>query len=128
MIEFHGNLFDTRCSSCSTPAVADESLELPTCPACGGNLRPGVVWFGESIPEAALNDSCAAASDCDVFLSIGTSSLVYPAAGLANLALENDALVVEINPDPTMHASKSAIAIAGKSGRMIPELISLLTL
>ena len=128
VIEFHGNLFDSRCSSCNTPAVADESLELPTCPACGSNLRPGVVWFGESIPEVALNESCAAASDCDVFLSVGTSSLVYPAAGLANLALENGALVVEINPDPTMHASNFDIAIAGKSGRVIPELISLLTL
>jgi NAD-dependent deacetylase len=128
VIEFHGNLFDARCFSCATPAVADESLDVPNCPECGGNLRPGVVWFGESIPEAALNESCAAASDCDVFLSVGTSSLVYPAAGLANLALENNALVVEINPDPTMHASNFDIAIAGKSGLVIPELISLLTL
>jgi NAD-dependent deacetylase len=128
VIEFHGNLFDDRCFSCSAPAVADESLDVPICLDCGGNLRPGVVWFGESIPEAALNDSCAAASDCDVFLSVGTSSLVYPAAGLATLAGENDALVVEINPNPTPHASNFDIAIAGKSGLVIPELINLLAL
>ena len=65
------------------PAPGDEVP--PRCPACGGMLRPDVVWFGEAIPEQALERSFAAAQDCDVFLSIGTSSLVYPAAGLAEL-------------------------------------------
>jgi len=126
IIEFHGNLFDDRCFSCRTPANGDESVEVPICLDCGGNLRPGVVWFGEGIPEAALRDSSAAAVDCDVFLSVGTSSTVYPAAGLANLAKDNAATVVEINPNPTMHAGNYDFVIAGKSGVVFPELIELL--
>jgi len=128
VIEFHGNLFDERCFSCATPAIADDSTDVPTCPECGDNLRPGVVWFGESIPEAALNESCAAAMECDVFLSVGTSSLVYPAAGLANLAVENGATVVEINPIPTTHAAGFHFAIAGKSGVVFPKLLESLAL
>jgi len=99
---------------------------IPVCPDCGGNLRPGVVWFGEAIPESALHESCSAATDCDVFLSIGTSSQVYPAAGLANLAKDNGAIVVEINPEPTMLAADFDFAIAGKSGVVLPELLELL--
>lgn len=128
VIEFHGNLFDDRCFSCETPATADDTVEVPTCPDCGGNLRPGVVWFGEGIPEAALNESCAAATDCDVFLSVGTSSTVYPAAGLANLAKEHDATTVEINPNSTTHAANYDYAIAGKSGVVFPKLLELLAL
>jgi NAD-dependent deacetylase len=128
VIEFHGNLFDERCFSCGTPATADDTADVPTCPDCSANLRPGVVWFGEGIPEAALNESCAAATDCDVFLSVGTSSTVYPAAGLANLAKEHDATTVEINPNSTMHAANCDFAIAGKSGVVFPKLLELLAL
>jgi NAD-dependent deacetylase len=87
-----------------------------------------VVWFGEAIPEGALNESCAAAADCDVFLSIGTSSVVYPAAGLADLAKGNNALVVEINPKPTQSASNFDVVIAEKSGVVLPELVESLSL
>jgi len=128
VIEFHGNLFDERCFSCGTPAVADDASAVPACADCGGNLRPGVVWFGESIPEASLNQSCAAAMECDVFLSVGTSSLVYPAAGLSRLAADNGATVVEINPRPTAHAAGFHFAVAGKSGVVFPKLIESLTL
>src|SRR5210317_36583 len=128
VVEFHGNLFDDRCYADGSRHVGDDSLDVPTCPDCGGHLRPGVVWFGEAIPEEALNESCAAAVDCDVFLSVGTSSVVYPAAGLANLAKDNGALVVEINPSPTMSASYFDIAIAEKSGVILPELVESLSL
>ena len=128
VIEFHGNLFEERCFTCGTTAVENDAQEVPDCPACGGNLRPGVVWFGESIPEAALNESCAAAMECDVFLSAGTSSLVYPAAGLASLAAENGATVAEINPNTTTHASDFHFAIAEKSGVVFPKLLELLAL
>ncbi|MEL7187770.1 MAG: NAD-dependent deacylase [Pseudomonadota bacterium] len=124
VIEFHGNLFEDRCFNEGTLKVADDSDETPACPDCGGHLRPGVVWFGEAIPEAALNASCDAAADCDVFLSIGTSSLVYPAAGLADLAKQNGALVAEINPQPTDHAENYDFAIAGNSGTVLPELVN----
>ena len=123
IIEFHGNLFDDRCFADGTLHTADGEMEIPTCPDCGGHLRPGVVWFGEAIPQAALNESSAAASDCDVFLSVGTSSLVYPAAGMADLARDNGACVVEVNPNPTTHAAGFDFAIAGKSGLVLPELL-----
>jgi NAD-dependent deacetylase len=87
-----------------------------------------VVWYGEAIPEQALNESCAAAADCDVFLSVGTSSVVYPAAGLAELAKDNGALVVEINPVPTRGAASFDFAIAEKSGVVLPELVESLSL
>jgi NAD-dependent deacetylase len=107
--------------------VGDPTTAVPLCSDCGSNLRPGVVWFGESIPERALHESCAAATDCDVFLSIGTSSLVYPAAGLADLAKQNGATVAEVNPNPTMNDHSFDYALAGNSGVIMPELVNCLT-
>jgi NAD-dependent deacetylase len=126
VIEFHGNLFDDRCHAEGCVIEHDQDAAVPVCPRCGANLRPGVVWFGEAIPEDALNISFAAAADCDVFLSVGTSSLVYPAAGLADIARNSHAVVVEINPNPTMHAETYDFAIAGNAGVALPELVELL--
>lgn len=124
VIEFHGNLFEDRCFVEGCVVECDNDADVPVCPGCGGQVRPGVVWFGEAIPERALNESLAAASDCDVFLSIGTSSLVYPAAGLAEVAKQAGACVAEINPNPTPHAMNFDHAIAGKAGTVLPELVS----
>ena len=88
-------------------------------------MRPGVVWFGEAIPEDALNRSAVAAADCDVFLSIGTSSQVYPAAALADSARANGAYTVEINPQPTDQAGHFDLVVSGKFGDTIPELVDL---
>jgi NAD-dependent deacetylase len=87
-----------------------------------------VVWYGEAIPARALEESCAAAADCDVFLSVGTSSLVYPAAGLADLARQQGAITVEINPKPTPHAANFDFALSGNSGAILPELVESLSL
>lgn len=124
VIEFHGNLFVNRCRSkgCLQPADAPETAGLPRCSDCGGLLSPGVVWFGEAIPEADLEKSFDAASTCEVFLSIGTSSLVYPAAGLIDTAREADAVTVEINPNPTERSAEHDFALAAKSGEMLPLL------
>lgn len=122
VIEFHGNLFVDRCFNDGTIAAGDDSQPVPLCPQCGGHLRPGVVWFGEAIPERALNESCSAAANCDLFLSIGTSSEVYPAAGLAELASDASALLVEINPNPTQNPLFD-IQIAAKSGMILPKLL-----
>jgi NAD-dependent deacetylase len=126
--EFHGNLFTTRCFTENCPfGTDDEHAEIPRCGACGGLLRPGVVWFGEAIPEVALTTSEAAVADCDIFLSVGTSSTVWPAAGLAESARGRGALVVEVNPDETAHSRLSDHALRRKSGEFLPELVDSLT-
>jgi NAD-dependent deacetylase len=127
VIEFHGNLFEDRCHYEGCIVSHQDNADVPVCPNCGGYLRPGVVWFGEAIPESALNQSFAAAADCDVFLSIGTSSLVYPAAGLAEIAKENRAIVAEINPNPTLQASAFDHSIAANAGAVLPKMLELLT-
>ena len=86
-------------------------------------MRPGVVWFGEAIPERALSESFAAAQNCDLFLSIGTSSLVYPAAGLAEVAKDAGATVVEINPNPTGLSAMIDYAIVDKAGSVLPRIV-----
>ncbi len=139
VIEFHGNLFVDRCLDQRADQCLDECVDrdvagivtddgegsgdLPRCPACGGVTRPGVVWFGEAIPEAALEAACRAAADCDLFLSIGTSSLVYPAAGLVDVAREAGAVTVEINPQPTGGTAAFDFVIAGPSGVVLPKLL-----
>ncbi len=129
VIEFHGNLFEDRCHPEGVVVTdGDEALPVPLCTACGGMLRPGVVWFGEAIPRKALKSATDAAMDCDVFLSIGTSSVVWPAAGLAEAARSNDATVIEINLEVTPQSGQSHHCIQGKSGEVLPELITYLTI
>ena len=123
VIEFHGNLFVDRCFAEGCVVDCDDDAEIPTCPGCGSPVRPGVVWFGEAIPESCLNEAFAAAADCDLFLSIGTSSLVFPAAGLASAAAESAALVAEINPSPTEMSSRFHFSVAGNAGTVLPELV-----
>ncbi len=128
IIEFHGNLFENRCfvEDC-TVTDADMSAEVPLCPGCGAMLRPGVVWFGESIPESAMHAADSAVRGCDLFFSIGTSSLVWPAAGFAEAARQQGASVVEINLDATPLSSQADFCLQGKSGTLLPELVNCLT-
>jgi len=123
VIEFHGNLFADRCFAEDCAVDCDTDSAVPICPNCGSNVRPGVVWFGEAIPEDALNQSFAAASDCDVFLSIGTSSLIYPAAGLAEVANDCGAVVIEVNPVPTALSAGFDHAIVGNAGEVLPQFL-----
>jgi NAD-dependent deacetylase len=107
VIRFHGSIWEVlcwqRCPS-SPDRWRDDSVPLaripPECPYCKGLLRPGVVWFGEGIDPDVLERSLAAAK-CDVFLSIGTSAVVYPAASLVSEAHRQGAFTVEINPEVT---------------------------
>ncbi len=125
VIEFHGNLFDDRCfvEGRVVKNAKQNSSEIPTCPECGGNLRPGVVWFGEAIPQIALHDATKAASGCDLFFSIGTSALVWPAAGLAETARANGATIVEINPNSTPLSSMSNFCFNDLAGTVLPALL-----
>jgi len=95
----------------------------PRCPRCGGLLRPDVVWFGEVLPEQALAKATAAAKQCDVFFSIGTSGIVEPAASLAYRALSRGATVVLINLDVVNDASRQLYKINAPAGQVLPALV-----
>lgn len=123
VIEFHGNIFANRCFADGRLVDAEADDSVPSCPDCGDYLRPGVVWFGEAIPEEALHASFAAATDCDVFLSVGTSALVYPAAGLADVAREAGAFTIEVNPSPTGQSESYSASLRGNAGTVLPQLV-----
>lgn len=101
--ELHGNIWGNHCLQCQTgyKENVDDIEEVIECFECGGQIRPSVVWFGEALPEHAWRNAESASYSCDLFLSVGTSSQVYPAAGLAALAKSQGATVIEINPEPT---------------------------
>ncbi len=135
----HGHLWRNRCSQCATPYAMTANVEgkkdksslnfsedLIHCPQCDSYIRPDIVWFGEALPVEAWAQAENAASQCDVFLSIGTSSLVYPAAGLAQLAQQNGATLIEINPNPTPNTFVD-ITLAEKAGLVLPTLINQLS-
>ena len=129
VIELHGTLTRSYCIACGREASDQELARLhegtaATCPACEGLLRPDVVWFGEMLPDGAMERAAEAASSCDVFLSVGTSAVVYPAAGLPLIARECGAYVAEINPRQSDIASRLNEHVAGKSGEILPQLVA----
>jgi NAD-dependent deacetylase len=132
VVEFHGNLLTDVCSATDCEyrghggEPRDETSGPPPCPDCGAPLRPAVVWFGEAIPADALDRAFAAVADCNVFLSVGTSSLVYPAAGLAEQALASGIPVAEINPNPTPLTVAADHVICGPAGTVLPAIVEAL--
>jgi NAD-dependent deacetylase len=126
VVELHGHIARTKCFEEDTPVDAWEETGAvpPRCPRCGGQLRPDVVWFGELLPEAALATATAAAKQCDVFFSIGTSGVVEPAASLAYRALSRGATVVVINLDVVDDASRQLYKINAPAGQVLPALVA----
>ncbi|MEC5211374.1 NAD-dependent deacetylase [Psychrobacter sp. PL15] len=106
----------------SSNIVRNHDDKLLNCTHCGCYIRPDIVWFGESLPMQAWQTAESNAERCEVFISIGTSSLVYPAAGLAQLAKQSGAKIIEINPDPTPNTLVD-ITLAAKAGIVMPQLI-----
>ena len=124
VVELHGNIRRSRCPAENvTVEPNDTEHPPPLCPNCGSPLRPDVVLFGEALPAGGLRVASEAARSCDVFLSVGTSGLVYPAASLPYEALENGAIVVEVNPDPTPLSSLAGFAVRGRAGEVLPDLV-----
>jgi NAD-dependent deacetylase len=126
IVRYHGSIWTLKCSAaCGAPDRDDWSVPFdpfpPRCAGCGALARPGVVWFGEAIPPEAAR-AAQAATTCDLFLSIGTSSVVYPAAGLIAAAKARGAFTVEINPDTTGAAVD--VAIAAPAEEVLPLLSS----
>jgi len=125
VIELHGNITRTKCFDEGTVVAEwkDTGHVPPQCPHCGGHLRPDVVWFEEMLPVDELQRATHAAMHCDVFLSIGTSGLVYPAAGLPLQALGSGATVIEVNPEPTPLTARVHFAISSAAGVALPRLV-----
>ena len=128
VIELHGNITRTKCfDEGAIVSSWNETGDVPPrCPNCGGLLRPDVVWFEEPMPEAEMELAAAASTTCDVFFSIGTSTVVYPAAALPSEARQSGAMVVEINPQPTPFTARAHFVLAGAAGSVLPELVKAL--
>ena len=126
LLEMHGSLWQVRCSVC-THAREDRSElpDLPECPACGHLLRPGVVWFGEPLVPGVLRLAIERISAADVFLSVGTSNLVQPAASFFQLAKQHGAVTVEVNLEPTPNTGLMDFALHGKAGDILPALVEM---
>ncbi len=124
VVEFHGNIQRNRCFDCATVAdtVLDSKARPPSCTHCGGLLRPDVVWFGEAIPQAALEAATEAAAKAEVFLSAGTAAAVYPAAGLAQAAAAAGATIVEINPERTPLSALADHVLDGSASSWLPAI------
>lgn len=129
VLELHGNLFRNICSRDGRDVDVATWVpgEPPACPRCGAPVRPAVVWFGEMLPEDALKEAQSAASNCDVFFSIGTSALVYPAADLAEIAMRSGATVVEINPEATPLTAHADFVVADRSASALPRIAEAVT-
>ncbi len=125
VLEIHGSIALIRCSECRD--IVDCGLEplpdLPKCEECGGLLRPDIVWFEEALPEDVWAAADLAASTCQCFLVVGTSAIVYPAAGLIFRAREEGAKVIEVNLDETEASHAVDVGLYGPSGEILPELV-----
>ena len=126
VIELHGNIHRSKCirENRVVDDWRDEDGVPPRCPRCGAFLRPDVVWFGEMLPAAALEEAEAAAHSCDVFFSVGTSAAVYPAAQLPLTARDAGATVIEVNKDPTRISGAVTYSLRGASGEILPRLFA----
>jgi NAD-dependent deacetylase len=125
VLEVHGSIWTLRCTRCQRGWLDTQvSLPIPPLCECGALARPGVVWFGEGLPEDVWAAAERAAVTCDVFLVAGTSAVVYPAAGLAHQAQAAGAKVIEVNAEETAISRSVDCTLTGKAGEILPELVS----
>ena len=131
VLHLHGSLFAPRCFDCgnayqftAAPQLTHEqAITPPHCTKCQGHIRPGVVWFGESLPEAEFKAAFEAVQNCDLLLSVGTSGMVYPAAQLPEIAAQNNATVVHVNPQKMSEITRHGYSLQGAAGEILPLLI-----
>ena len=126
----HGSLFEFRCAACfckytgDLPEMTEPAIEVPppTCD-CGGLIRPDIVWFGEQLPDEAWQRAVQATAAADVLVVVGTSGIVYPAAGLPDLALAGGTVVIEVNPEPTPLSASATVTVRDTASRALPSLM-----
>lgn len=126
VVELHGTIHTWRCTKTGKQRPLTElSFDTFPIPSDGGGLmRPCIVWFGEALPEDALQRSFEAMAECDLFISIGTSGTVEPAASFILAAKENGARTIEINRDPTPNTGIVDLALQGASGVILPQILT----
>ena len=128
ILELHGNIYRNKCADCGL--VLDDDMDIdpadiPTCNKCGGQVRPDVVWFGEMLPGKVIEQAFFEAERADVFLSVGTSALVQPAASLPLVAKRGGATLIEINPERTPLSDLADFSFQAKSGELLPDLVKI---
>lgn len=126
VIELHGNILEERCNNCSLIDVEAPETEMPYqrfCQACGGPLRPAVVWFGENLPDEALATAVHELQACDLAIVIGTSAEVYPAARLPSLVKSHGGKLIVINVESTSHSDVADVFLLGAASYYIPKLV-----
>ncbi|WP_273887603.1 SIR2 family NAD-dependent protein deacylase [Rubrobacter naiadicus] len=123
VLELHGNILRSRCTAEGEISEPRRQEVPPRCRRCGDLLRPDVVWFGEMLPEGPVRAAFEASSSCGVFFSVGTSSLVYPAAALPEEARASGAILVEINPEETPLTRRADFSFRESASVVLPELV-----
>lgn len=119
--ELHGSIWRARCISCSSRYELSPGRQRPdACLSCGDPLRPDVVLFGEFLPPGAFEQAAAAAANCELCFVVGTSALVYPAAGLPEVARSAGAYICEVNPERTPLSDLCDEVVMGKAGEVLP--------
>ncbi|MES3629868.1 MAG: NAD-dependent deacylase [Longimonas sp.] len=127
VIELHGNIIRSYCIECGASHQLDAEVadadEPVRCDECGGLIRPDVVWFGERLPRDAIEAAQDWARAADVFLAVGTSAVVFPAADLPVIALDHGAYVADVNPDTSAVSGKAHEHVQAPAGEALPRLV-----
>jgi NAD-dependent deacetylase len=126
ILKLHGDIWRLRCTQCGSnwPDRRAPLAKLPPHCACGGLARPDVVWFGEPLPPGMMLEAEHAVQSADVLLVVGTSAVVYPAAGLIPLAKSQGCKVIEINPETTPFSEMADRSLRGPAGEILPLLVA----
>ncbi|MBV7477511.1 NAD-dependent deacylase [Pseudomonas sp. PDM31] len=133
VVHLHGSLAMPKCFACHRPAVVspDHSavpdngalIEPPRCPRCNGKMRPAVVWYEEDLPPQAWKAAVLLVKDCDLLISVGTSGIVMPAAGLPDLALASGASVIHVNKADVAMGEEREFMLMGAAAEVLPMLL-----
>jgi NAD-dependent deacetylase len=126
VLELHGSIVKIKCTVCNFKSeILSEFLQIPPLCKCGNVLRPDVIWFGESLPQEIWQQAVIHASKCDVMIVVGTSLVVSPANTLPIYAKQNNATLIEINPEETIMSSDMDLSIRSTSVAALPKFISI---
>jgi NAD-dependent deacetylase len=130
VVELHGTVWHVECLSCHDRTPMVEALDRvqggeddPDCRRCGGILKSATISFGQALDAATFRTAVTAAAECDLFLAIGTSLTVFPAAGLVDVAMDAEAPVIIINAEPTPYDQAAEVVIRDRIGAILPDLI-----